>query len=422
MARFRFLILLFFLFSGCLRPISRPSLADSREWADLVEGTRLYESRNYSEAARLFLKMIDTYPGTPLLAEAQWLLAKSYGASGKKEAAVEELQAFLRNFPGNSHLEEARSLLFRLENSSRKVVAAYWFPSAQKGDEDRFDSFKREGINTVMIAGLSDLSDPSARPDRARLQDGLAESIQRARLAGFQVIVRLPLREMSGLARSRPEWSDRQFDQNTRQLRQTAKPDLFNDEVRAALLRTFRDLAFYPIDGIYVDAFTYRIDEGWTHSASNLYRDLFLEEVDPVLFLNEPIRSVGEERPPPAASQFWHWVGWRSRFINDLLKDIRKEVESARPGIRFGVALPEIALLNPARGLAEFSIDFLELKRSKFDFYLVSSSEAPMPVLLGILSRYAISPREIWIQTRSGKDLPPGFSGSPFQGFVFLNP
>src|SRR5581483_1273624 len=139
------------------------------------------------------------------------------------------------------------------------------------------------------------------------------------------------------------------------------------------------------------------------------------------LFLNEPIRSA-EEGLHPSASQFWHWVGWRSRFINGLLKDLRTEVASVRPDIHFGVALPEIALLNPQRGLAELSIDFLELKRSQFDFYLISKSETSMPVLFEILSRYATSPREIWLQARSGMDLAIDLSRSPFQGFVFLNP
>lgn len=421
MVRFWFLVSLFLFLSGCLRPIGRPSSTAGPEWADLVEGTRLYENRNYSEAAQVFLKMIGDYPGTPLLAEAQWLLAKSYDASGKKEAAVEELRIFLKNFPGSSHLEEADSLLFRLENSSKKVVAAYWFPSAQKLDDDRFDTFKREGINAVIIAGLSDSPERSARPDRARLQEGLEASIQAARLAGLQVIVRIPLREMTSLARSRPEWSDRQFDRNTKQFHLTVRPDLFNAEVREALLRTFRDLALYPIDGIYVDAFTYSIDEGWTSSASDLYQNLFFERADPLRFLSEPIRSGGEDRSHPAASQFWHWVGWRSRFINDLLKDLQKELESVRPGIRFGVGLPEMALLNPVRGLAELSVDFLELKRSKFDFYLVSRSEMSAPALFDILSRYAVSPREIWLQARSGKELSPDFLRSPFQGFVFLN-
>jgi hypothetical protein len=189
------------------------------------------------------------------------------------------------------------------------------------------------------------------------------------------------------------------------------------------MLQTFRDLAGYPVDGIYVDSFAYRMEEGWTSSAADLYQDLFHEKLDPFLFLSEPFRSIGK-KPLPSVSQFWHWVGWRSRFINGLLKDIQKEIESIRPGIRFGVAVPEIVLLNPVMGLAELSLDLLELKRSQFDFYFLTSKADAMPadIVSETLSRYAISPREIWLQRVFRDDLSSHSSRLPFQGFVLLNP
>ncbi len=423
MARLRFFICLFLFLTGCVRPIGRPSLTDSREWADLVEGIRFYEDRKYPEAAQVFLRIIDSYPGASLLAEAQWLLAKSYDASGKKGAAVQELQVFLKNFPASSHQEEARSLLFRLENLSRKVIAAFWHPALQESLEEQLEFYKNRGINAVIVPALSDFPAPGVHPDRPRLQEGLADWIQKAHLAGLQAIVRLPLREGKGLARTRPEWSDRRFDINKKQFEPDTKLDLFNAEVKEAFLLAIRDIARYPVDGIYVDAFAYRMDEGWTSSASDLYQNLFLERPDPLLFFYEPPRSFGANRSYPAASQFWHWIGWRSRYISSLLGDIQKEVEVVRPGIRFGVAVPEVSLSNPVMSLAELSIDFLELKRSKFDFYLISKSDAsPAAVLSDTLSRYSIPPQEVWLQWSSADALPSHFSRSPFQGFVFLNP
>lgn len=401
-----------------MQSISQPPATDSQEWTDLVNGIRFYENRKYSEATEAFLKIIETYPGTPLLAEAQWLLAKSYDASGRKGAAVRELRIFLKNFPESPHQEEARSSLVRLENTPKKVIAAYWSPNARKPLKESLHSYINRGINTVIITGVSEQGGFSR--DGADLQTGLHDWIEMAHLAGFQVIVRVPLRELGGL---RPEWRDQQWDIGKRERQPIPKLDLFNAEVKQAVLQVFRELAAYPIDGIYVDAFAYRMDEGWTSSAAELYQNLFFERMDPQ-FLNGPLRSIGEERSSPVTPPFWHWVGWRSRFISKLLKDIQKEVESVRPGIRFGLALPEVVLLNPVKSLVELSLDFLELKRSKFDFYFLTSKADPLPVTLisDTLSRYAIPPQEVWLQWMFNDDPASHFSRFPFQGFVLLNP
>lgn len=424
MARLRLFILIFLVLAGCMQSVGRNAPVESREWADLVKGIRFYEDRRYPEATQLFLKFIESYPGTPLLAEAQWLLAKSYDAAGRKRAAAQEFRIFLRNFPESSHQEEARAFLFRLESFPKKVIATFWFPNLQEPLDDSLDFYRKRGINTVIVIPLSDSIAQGGRvSDNAMFHENLGAWIEKAHLAGFQVVVRVPLRELSGLTHFRPEWHDRQFDPSKKELHPIAKLDLFNADVKEVVLRIFRDLALYPVDGIYVDAFEYRMEEGWTPSSLELYQNLFFEKLDPLLFLNEPVRSGGE-RPHPALSQFWHWVGWRSRFINSLLIDIQKEVEAIRPDIQFGVAVPEIALLNPVRSLAELSLDLLELKRSKFDFYfLISRSEAsPTPALFDTLSRYAISPQEIWLQWRFREDLTHEFSRSSLQGFVLLNP
>lgn len=424
MARLRPFILIFLVFAGCIQSIGRNAPVEEREWADLVTGIRFYEDRRYPEATQVFLKFIESYPGTPLLAEAQWLLAKTYDAAGRKRMAAQELRIFLRNFPKSSHQEAARAFLFRLENFPKKVVAAFWSPSRQKPLDDPLDFYKRRGINTVIVTPLSDpIAQSGDVSDPVLFHEELGDWIEKAHLAGFQVIVRVPLRELSGLTHFRPEWRDRRFDRGKNELHPIAKLDLFNADVKGAVLRTFRNLALYPVDGIYVDAFEYRREEGWTPSSLELYQNLFFEKPDPLLFLNQPVRS-GQERSHPAPSQFWHWVGWRSRFINSLLVDIQKEIETIRPDIRFGVAVSEVALLNPARSLAELSLDLLELKRSNFDFYfLVSGSDSsPTPVLFDALSRYAIAPQEIWLQWRFREDLNAEFSRSALQGMVLLNP
>src|SRR3972149_530468 len=67
-----------------------------------------YERENYSQAIRSLMNLIQRYPGAPILAEAQWMLAKSYEAQGDDRLALEEYQRFMKNYPNNLHLYEAK--------------------------------------------------------------------------------------------------------------------------------------------------------------------------------------------------------------------------------------------------------------------------------------------------------------------------
>ncbi|MFQ5781180.1 MAG: tol-pal system YbgF family protein, partial [Nitrospiria bacterium] len=94
------------MLSGCLRSISR---FDDRGWDGLLIGIQSYREGRYREAIPVLLDVIESYPGAPLLEEAQWFLAKSYLGEGDKGSAARELQFFLQNYPNSSHEESAHS-------------------------------------------------------------------------------------------------------------------------------------------------------------------------------------------------------------------------------------------------------------------------------------------------------------------------
>lgn len=421
-------VLLGVLLSGCLQPPTRPGPGDEKGWSELVEGIRSFESGRYSEARRRFLRIIESYPGSPLLGEAQWLLAKTYDAAGEKPAAIRELQFFLKNYPQSVHGEEAHLLLFRLEQSDQKTIATTWSPLSGRSLEDHLRSFQRKA-NMVIIPVFSNLPGKSGvffkNSDAPVLADRLSEWIETAHQKGFRVMAAMPVREMRWATQSRPEWRDHQYQSTIGTIQPIEKLDLFSPEVKGMVSQLYRALSQYPIDGIYIEDLSYGAEEGWTPSAVRLYERLFSESIDPKSIVTGSVGRVGGADREGRGAQFWHWVGWRSRFLSGFIKDLQTEIRSRRPDLLWGAAFPEGVLTRPVKGLAETSIDLLDMKGAGTNFYLILKQSGPGGVLplIDMTSRYAIRPEEVWIQpVATDRASLTEVMKSPFQGFVLPTP
>lgn len=411
-------------FSGCVRPPTRSAQIDEQGWGELVEGIRFFEASRYSKAKRQFLKMIESYPGSPLLSEVQWLLARTYEAAGERPEAIRELQFFLKNYPKSLHEEEARFLLLRLEQPDQKVIAVVWSPLSGWEIEDYLRSFRKRA-NTVIIPVFNNSPGNSGvffqTSGAPVLADRLPEWTETARRLGFRVIAVLPIREMRWATQARPEWRDVKYDPNKGTVHSIERLDLFDAQVKEMVLNLYRDLARYPIDGIYISDLAYGSEEGWTSSATRLYESLFSESIDPGSVVAGSVGRAREGREP----QFWHWIGWRSRFLSDFVKDLQTEVRLRRPDLLWGAALPEIVLTHPLKGLAETSIDLLDIKRADNDIYLIfsQSSSGSFQLLANTVSKYAIRPQEVWLQpTSTDRALLSEAMKSPFQGLILPSP
>lgn len=422
-----FSFLLMTALSGCVRPPTRSDRIDEQGWTELVEGIRSFEERRYSEAKRRFLKIIESYPGSPLLSEAQWLLAKTYDAAGEKPEAIRELQFFLQNYPKGLHGEEARSLLFRLKHADQKAVAVIWSPSSGGRMEDDLRLFRKRA-NTVIIPVFSNAPGRSGVFFQASgaplLADRLREWTESARQMGFRVVAAMPIREMRWATAAHPEWRDERYDPNTETLHPVEKLDLFNTEVKKMVLQLYQALARYPIDGVYITDLSYGAEEGRTPFATRLYENSFSESIDPGSVAAGSIGRTREGREGGEPS-FWHWVGWRSRFLSDFVKELQTEIRPRRPDMLWGTALPETVLTHPVKGLAETSIDLLDLKRAENDFYLISPQSRPggVQLLLDTISKYTIRPQEVWLQpTSTDRASLAEAMRSPFQGLILPSP
>lgn len=392
-------LILLLVLSGCIRSISR---FDDRAWSDLLRGIDAYREGRYDQAIPVLQEIIETYPGAPILEEAQWFLVNSYLGAGENPLALRELQSFLRNYTNSPHEELARAFLFRLDPLHKKTVAATIDPGMQDFFESELNALKDKGVNTIILPVTYSVSSRRfvLSEGKRRGEGSLSDWIQTAHLAGLRVIAKLPFREIRAVSDRRPQWRDLRYE-NDGKLLPMDKLDIFNDDVSTVLLQIYHRLAQYPFDGIYVGEISYGINEGWTPHALDRYQELFLERPVPFRLIGNPVQISGNTHSTPGGAQFWHWVGWRSRYINSLLKDLQDEVKSVRPEIQFGIAIPHFILVDPVKGLADTSLDLLELNQSKFDFYLlISNSRGPAPLtLLDDLLRYEISPERIWLQS-----------------------
>ncbi|MFQ5579291.1 MAG: family 10 glycosylhydrolase [Nitrospiria bacterium] len=402
-----FLVFLLVL-SGCIRSISR---FDDRGWDDLLRGIDAYRAGRYEDAIPILQDVIETYPGEAILEEAQWFLVNSYLGVREKTLALRELQSFLENYTDSPHEEMARNLLFRLNPLHTKTVAVYIDPGVPEFFENEVKVLKEKGINTIILPVTYSLASRQFVLSGSFLRENgsLLDWVEMAHLSGLRVLAKLPLREIPALSDRRPRWRDLRYEREERSLRPTNKLDIFNEDVSRVLFQLYRRLAKYPVDGIYVGDISYGIDEGWTPHALDRYQDLFLERPVPFRMIGDPAQISDIKETPPSGEQFWHWVGWRSRYINRLLRDLQSEVKSVRPEIQFGIAVPHYILVNPLKGLSETSLDFLELNQSKFDFYLlIPRSRKPVPLsFLDGLLRYELPLERIWLQSELNNT--PGF-------------
>ncbi|ARE39796.1 TPR repeat containing exported protein [Rhodovulum sp. P5] len=111
---------------GELPPAPAPQAPDSAGGAELAVGERidfdaarqaLEEGRN-AEAAALFQTFNDTYPGSPMSAEANYLRGQALSAMGETSQAA---RAYLESFAGNPNSPHAPASLLQLGMGLREL-------------------------------------------------------------------------------------------------------------------------------------------------------------------------------------------------------------------------------------------------------------------------------------------------------------
>lgn len=389
---------------------SRPPLpAKDTETERFTNGMRAFQTGRYKDAAASFRDIIASFPGSPMLMEAQWYLARSYRAAGEHDRAVRELNLLLKNYSNNPHRDEARRLLSQLTSDLKKVVAVTWSPD--KALKDRLRGVNSPGINVVILELPSNVLEALAAAEpRQAVSNRFNRWIAEARQEKLRVFVKVPFRTLPWAIANHPDWRDAHVQQGQTKERL----DLFHPEVKAMLLQLCRNIARYPIDGIYIDQIAHQMEEGETISARILYERLFMEK------LHLTGHSM-DNRKDAIPTQSWRFAGLKSRYMTDLLDDIQTAVHILKPQMAFGVSVPEILLMDPRDGLVQASLDYVHLKAAQFDFYVITERGAPQEAVYASLQKYDMLGKT-WLEESRGTRRNEMFSHFPIQGVVVSRP
>lgn len=338
-----------------------------------------YEQENYSQAIRSLMNLIQRYPGAPILAEAQWMLAKSYEAQGDYRLALEEYQRFMKNYPDSEHLYEAKLRTDVLKQTmkppalsgSGQTVRAVQLASPafvnQKTFESTIQMLSRNGITTLIIP-VSQPPDPLPgvffKTNQAPvIQDLLGSALTLAHNYKMSVFATMPLREMDWLKDTK--WLDLKFDPATKRFKTSRRLNLWNPAVQDYLLAFYFDLAAYPLDGLIIEEpVGYSETEGFNEIALKQFnKDFGLQLTSAELYGN------GELTPA-----FWRWTGWKNRQVMTGLAHLVHELHVRRPQLRIGLAMSKEAAGLPKEALVKYGQDLLEASQAEFDFFFFSWS------------------------------------------------
>ena len=363
----------------------------------------LMEERDYREAAREFARLIELFPGSPLLPDAQFSLSEAYLYSGRYNEAASEFRLFIDNFKDSPFalvaevkIREAEEKL-RDENTSRRPLPAFRGPrpglravqvmffDGKTGPEvdSELKRLKRAGIDTVIVRVFHNYDDryyPLARHGSKRgvyfrtgkaplVDDILPEITRLAHANGLKVFAWMTTRYADYGVEDREDLACRGYDIESGLLYRCKGLDLFNDEAVKRLEAIYSDLADNDIDGVlFQDDLVLRHNEGFGPRAGDYFRAA--SGVSPApgsLYLRD-----GEDPGRVHYTKlFWQWSSLKNRRLLDVADRLRAVVRRKRPDALFAVNLMYESVTNPAAALAWLSQDLKAALGRDFDYYSI---------------------------------------------------
>ncbi len=151
--------------------------------------------------------------------------------------------------------------------------------------------------------------------------------------------------------------------------------DLFNTKAVTRLEALFSDLADYDIDGIlFQDDLVLKHNEGFGPYASALFKKDTGLEIDPARFY---IRSEGGA-VVDYTPLFWQWASWKNKRLLKVAGRLKKIVREKNPGVKFAINLMYESVTNPPAALAWLSQSLAASVKTGFDYYSIMAYHRQM--------------------------------------------
>lgn len=239
------------------------------------------------------------------------------------------LACILLLFASTSYPDESHS-----QHAIRPVNAFLMtsIPSDYPVLEKLMPVLREGGVDTIIIGPLQ----PTDLPD----MDLLPNLVYLAHQAGLRIFFILPVRNIPRVLAEHPEWSDVRYDLGSGTLQPADRINLFDPDAAEFLVKTFKEIASYSIDGIlFGPDFFYGETEGMTQPVLDEYKRRY----GTALVMGRAISRVGGGDKGPIVLEYGEgyrqWAEMKRDRLKELLDKVVIACRAVNPGIVFGVPL-----------------------------------------------------------------------------------
>lgn len=393
---------------------SRPFLTDKDQFN---YAQFLYSQKHYAVAAREFGRVIEYFPESPLVPKAHYMIGDAYLCASRYKEAENQLQQFMKNFPGNELKTEA---LLKCEIARTKLKEASLFSTPKlptvkvqppysafraplravqialfeskdyHGVDDELDRLKRAGIDTVILRVFHNKDDRFYPFVKSKEQTGvyfktgespviadvLGQILDMAHKKGLRVFAWMTTRYADYGLEDKKDLNCKAYDFYTKELVSCKGLDLFNEEAVHHLEKLFSDLAAYPIDGIlFQDDLMLKHNEGFGRYSEALYKKDTGKRLLPAKLYTS---AEDREENPQYTPEFWKWAAWKNKRLLQVAMRVEAVVKKKNPDAKFVINLMYESVSNPTYAMAWLSQSLGEAVKHGFDYYAIMAYHRQM--------------------------------------------
>ncbi len=381
----------------------------------------LANEHGHKAAAREFGRLIENFPGSRLIPEAQLRMGEAYLSAGMPVEAEAQLKLFLANFPESPFVPEAYQLYGQARARLKTLVleerpqaaelakgrgeplvavqVMFFEGRSYKEIDAELKRLKDAGINTVIarvfhnkgdrfykvaVAGRGSLPSSGVyfRTSSAPIvADVLSELTTLAHKNGLKLFAWMTTRYADYGVEGNAKTACIGYDIASGKYARCKGLDLFSDEAVARLEAMYSDLASYDIDGIlFQDDLVLRHNEGFGQRAEALFKKDTNINADPKsLYIVSDNGATVHYTP-----LFWKWAAWKNRRLLDIAERLKTAARAKNPSIKFAINMMYESVTNPPYALAWLSQSLEKAVESGFDYYSIMAYHRQMEEELGV--------------------------------------
>jgi hypothetical protein len=225
-----------------------------------------------------------------------------------------------------------------------------------------FQRLKSGGANTIIARPLK----KNGNIDAASLTNLIFIS----HMAGLRVYVVLPTRLDRRVLETHPAWEEIRYDLESGTLQATGLLNLANPQVVAHLVKRFKDVAAFSVDGILLDEdFVYESTEGMSPPLLREYTRIYGSPFAARKVFAKASPAITDSDIKDFDKSFWQWSELKRDAMVNAAQEIGKACRAVQGEIQFGIPLHVPGGETPQQALARFAYDMKAFRNLAIDFY-----------------------------------------------------